>query len=163
MGAAFAVDAGEGGGAEGDGDGGGEVEGFAGSLGDEEFVGVFDFDAAAADPACPDFDEIVVEDGAAVLHVEFGDDEEYAVAFEVGVGDAAGAEEFGSADFEPGDVCGVVGDAHGVALAVADADAVDAGGCGSGGGGWDRRRGRRGWHWGWRGMAAAGVVGEGRA
>lgn len=90
---------------------------------------MFDFDAAAAAPDCGEFDDVVVVDGAAVGDVELDDDEEDALVFELGVGDAGGSEEFGAGDFHPGDVRGVVGDAHGVAFAVADAEAGGAGAC----------------------------------
>ena len=99
---------------------------MGGLLKDPDFVVVFDFDFAAASPGGADFDLVVVADGAFVADGEADDDEEDAVLFELGVADAGLSEQFGPADFEPGGVGGVVGDAHGVALVVADAEAMGA-------------------------------------
>lgn len=95
---------------------------MAALLDDPEFVFVFDFDFAAAGPFCANFDDVVVADGSLIRHVKTDDDEEDAVFFELCVTDSRRAEKFGTAHFHPGDVAGVVCDAHGVALAVADAE-----------------------------------------
>lgn len=107
---------------------------------EDEFVFVSDFDAAAADDSCADLDEVVVLDAPAVACVEPCDDEEDAALFELRVGDAGFAEEFCSAHFEPRAIGGVVGDAHGVALAVSDSDGDLAVGWCFRCSGWLRRR-----------------------
>src|SRR6185436_14510745 len=118
-------DAGEGGGGHGE----RLTEGACGPagavpavLGEDDLVLVLDLDLAAADDAGADLDDVVVGDGAAVADLDFGDDEEDAGGLELGVADAGVAEELGAGHLEPGEIGGVVGDAHGVALAVADAD-----------------------------------------
>ncbi len=129
-GLSFAIDTGERGGA-------GEsvnVGGLAVAFDDDDLVLVIDLDAAAGGDADTDFDQVVVEDGPAVSGVELDDNEKGAGGFHLGVGDSRASEELGAGDLEPGEVGGVVGDAHGVALAVSHAD-------GHGAAGWDGRGG----------------------
>lgn len=83
---------------------------------------VGEFDRAAAGERAVDGEFIVVARGSAVGEFESRDDEEDAGGFEFAVRDAARAEEFGAGDLEPDGIGRVMGDAHGVALAVADAD-----------------------------------------
>ncbi len=81
-----------------------------------------DLDARGLLDAGADLEDVVVHRGAPESLVELGDDEEDAGAFELGVGDAAGAEELGAPHLEPRRERGVMDDAHGVAFAVADAE-----------------------------------------
>lgn len=107
----------------------GEEEGLAASIVgvEPDFVGVVDACASAAGDADADDDLVVVTGWGLVVDGEARDDEEDAGLFEVRVGDAADAEEFGAGDLEPGRVGGVVCESHGIALVVADAE-TDFGG-----------------------------------
>lgn len=88
---------------------------------------MLDFHTAAADPCRGHGDQIVIINRPAIGNVKADDDEKGAIAFHLGVGKPTGAKKLGAGDFKPCDVVGVVGYAHGVALAVADADIGGAG------------------------------------
>jgi len=145
--AAISIDAGQGCGGGGEDvasvtsvrvvDGGGAGVGIS-QFDEDQVVFVFEFDAAGAgDQADADFEQVVIADGAAVIHQEFGDDQEGTLGLHSGISEAAGAEEFGSGHFQPGGIGSVMGDTHGVALAIADAQGGGPGECrpplGSGG------------------------------
>ena len=69
-----------------------------------------------------DGDDVVVERGAVIACLDFEDGESVAFVLERAVGDAVRTEELGAADFEPGEVVGMIDDAHHVGFGVAYAE-----------------------------------------
>lgn len=108
---AGAVDAGDGGGTFG------EKNAIA-----AEFVGVVEADAGLADEPGDEGEFFVVAGGVAVFDFGLGDDEEDALALEVGVGEALVAQELDAADLEVLEIAAVVQVAHGIDFGIADAD-----------------------------------------
>lgn len=108
-----AVDAGDGG------LGGGEDLAIAGAL---EFVFVVDAGGAHSGDSRGEDEEVVVAGGGVKLCGDLCDDEEDAGLFEIGVGDAGLAEQFGSADLEVDPESAVVECAHLIDFGIADSD-----------------------------------------
>ena len=103
-------------------------EGVGGRAGGEEFLAATDLvfegetQAGALAHGGEDRDDVVVNGGAAIPHVDLDDGEAEAGGLEVAVGQALLAEEGGAADLEPGQVITVIDDAHHVGFGVANGD-----------------------------------------
>lgn len=87
-----------------------------------EGVGVFDAGTGDAGAGGGQVEGFVVKCGAAVLCSQLGNNEEDAGLFEIAVGQAVGAEQFGAAHFEPDGIDGVVDDAGLIGFLIAGND-----------------------------------------
>jgi len=87
-----------------------------------ERVGMLDAGAGQAGTSGDKVEFFVVEGRPAVLAGKLGDDEKDACLFEVAVGKAINAEQFGSAHFKPDRIYGVMDHAGLVGVAVAGDD-----------------------------------------
>lgn len=97
-----------------------------------DFVAVDDFDVGDALDGGADREQVVVEGGPFELATDVDDDQEVSGVFDLAVGEAGLAEQFGAGLLEVDEKLSVVEEAHAVGFGIADADQgfVGVHGCG---------------------------------